>query len=150
MFKLVNTDSGAMPRTVKLTAGDATYAVGTALYIVSGLLEIATGNVKATHICEEDKTIASTGDLLCYEITPQMTFECPIEDIDATYHAVGLAAQFHTDGAQITDAAAGSVYVAATSGGAVTTALAKNTGALIVDMRGAAADGDVCWVKLNY
>lgn len=153
-FKYV---SGSMPKTVSMTAGDATYYPGTALYIVSGLLEIATGNVRATHICEESKVIATTGALLCYEVEPDMVHECPIEDIDSSYHAVGKIAQLYTDGAQITDAAAGVVYAAATSGGdgaagadGPTTATPSHTGALIVNMRGAAADGDVCWVKLNH
>lgn len=156
-FKMAYTSDGSVPGMLKMAAGDATYTVGTALYLVSGLLEIAVGAVKATHICMENKTIATTGTLLCYEITPAMVFEVPIEDVDADYHAVGKIAQLFTDGAQITDAAAGVVYAAGTSGGdgaagvdGPTTATPSHTGALIVDMLSAAVDGDVCLVKLSH
>lgn len=149
-FKFVKSSDGSFIEPTRMKAGDGTYAVGTALRIVSGVLEIASGNVKATHISLENKTLATDGELLVYPVTPGMIFEVPVEDIDATIHAVGKCAQFFTDGAQITDAAAGVEYVAATSGGAVTTAGLSHTGALIIDMRGAAADGDVVWVRLDH
>lgn len=150
MFKFVKATDGSSYEPLRMAAGDAAFKVGMALYIVSGLLEVASGAVKATHICLENKTIATTGTLLCYEVSPRMIFECPIEDLDATYHAVGKIAAFHTDGMQITDSAAGVEYVSATSGGNVTAAGLSHTGALIVDMLGAAADGDPCWVKLSH
>lgn len=149
-FNFVKATDGSMYSAETRICGDGTYVVGTALYNVSGVLEIASGAVQATHISLENKTLAADGDMLVYEVSPTMIHECPIEDLDATYHAVGKVAGFHTDGAQITDAAAGVAYVAATSGGEVTTALKTGTGALILDMRGAAADGDVCWVRLNH
>lgn len=157
-FKLVkNTAGGTLYEPVTMTVGDGTYTVGIALYDVSGVLEIASGAVRATHISLENKTLAENGPMLVYRIEPGMEFDCPIEDIDSTYHAVGKIAAFHTDGAQITDAAAGVVYAAATSGGdgtegadGPTTATPSHTGALIVDMLGAAADGDICRVRLYH
>lgn len=149
-FKFVKSNDAGFMEPTRMVAGDGTYAIGTALYIASGVLEVASGNVKATHISLENKVLSADGELLVYPVTPGMIFECPVEDYDATYHAVGLIAQFHTDGAQITDAAGGVEYVAATSGGAVTAAGLSHTGALIVDMRGAAADGDKVWVRLAH
>lgn len=156
-FKIVKNTAGNPYETISKTVGDGTYKVGTALYEVSGVLEIATGAVRATHIALENRTLAANGPMLVYRIEPGMEFDCPIEDIDSTYHAVGKIAAFHTDGAQITDAAAGVVYAAATSGGdgtnganGPTTATPSHTGALIVDMLGAAADGDICRVRLYH
>lgn len=149
-FKFVKATDGSSYEPLTKAAGDATYKVGMALYLVSGLLEKATGDVKATHICLENKIIATTGDLKCYEVTPQMIFEVPIEDINDTYHGVGMIAKIHTDGLQITDAAGGVEYVAASSAGSPTVAGLSHTGALIIDMLAAAADGDVCWVKLSH
>ena len=156
-FKIVKNTAGNPYETISMTVGDGTYKVVTALYDVSGVLEIASGAVRSTHIALENRTLADNGPMLVYRIEPGMEFDCPIEDIDATYHAVGKIAAFHTDGAQITDAAAGVVYAAATSGGdgtqgadGPTTATPSHTGALIVDMLGAANDGDICRVRLYH
>lgn len=149
-FKFVKATDGSMYEPVVMPAAAETLVVGMALYLSSGLLTKAAGNVKATHICLENKVLADNGTVLCYEVTPQMIFEVPIEDIDTDYHGVGKIATFYTDGLQITDAAGGVEYVSATSGGTVTVAGLSHTGALIVDMRGAAADGDICWVKLSH
>ena len=116
MFQLIKIAYGRdnVPEPMLLPAkAGVTYGVGMALRLdeTDHALQIATGDVTATHIALEDKTAKAGEKLLCYQILPQMLFEAPVKSGDVSSVLPGSRLQISADGYGISTTAASGVTV---------------------------------------
>lgn len=147
MFQLIKIEYGRdnIPEPMLLPATEGvTYTVGTALYLdkTKHSLAVVSGDTTAEYIALEDKTAKAGEKLLCYRVFPQMVFEAPITEGNASAVTVGARVQFSADGKGLTATAATGMTI---SGSAVKMAL----GGTVIDTMGAKAAGDKLLVRLQ-
>lgn len=117
--------------TVWMPAKAGTYKYGQALKINEGMLEGASGDVTVDCVCAENKTIAANNDkLMVVHVNDDLVFEAPLSA--AGTPAVGAGYTIAANGLEVT-----------------ATAVTNNTGAIVIDAKGASAAGDKIEVKFR-
>ena len=117
--------------TVWMPAKAGTYTYGQALKINAGMLEGAPGDVTVDCVCAENKTIAANNDkLMVVRVNDDLVFEAPLSV--AGTPAVGAGYTIAANGLEVT-----------------ATAVTNNTGAIVIDAKGASAAGDKIEVKFR-
>ena len=117
--------------TVWMPAKAGTYTYGQALKINAGMVEGASGDVTVDCVCAENKTIAANNDkLMVVRVNDDLVFEAPLSAAGAP--AVGAGYTIAANGLEVT-----------------ATAVTNNTGAIVIDAKGASAVGDKIEVKFR-